>query len=335
MVRSVTENCNNVSCKVMRSNFFMAQILELCWWIYWTLFFLSQPLHAEYVTPHQVIINTSNVYPGGFMAFDYYLVDIYGNMINDSNISMKLSHSALGINTYAIKNGHCEICDTGLYVQGISIENVHKEYNITVNTENTDLVSNNITIKIKPCPSGYGVAGAAKQCVRCSKGTYSFGELTSECIECDDTLEGIECLGGDNVLISYNYWMRIGEHGQIISSDCPNGRCCQYAEGCDFKDKSSLCATNRNVSVPLCGRCDDGFSELLGTSECGLCDGFQFIFVLLPAAGLFAVLFSIYLLCFDHSNPPDDHDARRLVVGQSPRRIQKMRSNLSGHQVSK
>ena len=94
--------------------------------------------------------------------------------------------------------------------------------------------------------------------------------------------------------------MSIDGDGGIAASDCPNRYCCQFADGCDFvADSESLCALHRDPTAPLCGKCEEGFSELLGTVNCGLCDRDHWEYLVLPV--VIAVAFSIYLLCFDKS----------------------------------
>lgn len=92
------------------------------------------------------------------------------------------------------------------------------------------------------------------------------------------------------------------DDGNIIASDCPNRYCCQLADGCNYVDDfdDNLCAPHRDPSVPLCGKCEEGYSELLGTVNCGLCDRDYWEYLLIPV--LIAIAFSVYLLCFDKSS---------------------------------
>ena len=93
------------------------------------------------------------------------------------------------------------------------------------------------------------------------------------------------------------------EDGYIIASDCPNRYCCQLQDGCDYVDDSAnLCALHREPNTPLCGKCEKGYSELLGTVNCGLCEEDYYGYLVVPVG--MAVAFSIFLLCCDKSSRP-------------------------------
>ncbi len=116
------------------------------------------------------------------------------------------------------------------------------------------------------------------QCDQCARDYFRLESSRQSCWYCGTSNEGVECLGTQEIIISAGYWCKLNiEDGEywdnqeiVMSSSCPAGYCCQKIDGCRYlDDKSSLCAANRNVSVPLCGKCNDGFSEMLGTSDCG------------------------------------------------------------------
>ena len=262
-----------------------------------------------------MIVNSAAVtpvYPGGLLPVNYTVTDKYGNVVHDynpieANLSVSIMHSELGISTTLIENGQCKLCESGLFIQALSIDDVNTKYDIELQVQDNILATSDFQIRIEACPSGYGVSGTAKQCAPCKRGLYSFHVTDQECNECPADLEGIECQGSDIVLISYNYWMSFDDNDSIISSECPIGYCCRSKDGCDYKEHE-LCTLNRNASIPLCGKCDNGYSELLNSAECGVCDENQFLWapLLIFASGMAAILFSIYLLCFDHSNPTEN-----------------------------
>ena len=266
--------------------------------------------YSEFVslTADRVILNNeseSAVYPGGYIPFSFSIVDRHGQIVDDyaSNISMTLINEEININSRALisSGGVCSLSETGIYVQGINIDDVDKTYNITVRIlDNFDgLSTNNLTVKVIPCPSGFGVLGAAKQCVECSKGLYSITPTIDQCSECNtEDMRGVECLGGNSISVLYNHWMEIEEDGRIVSSDCPNQYCCQKQDGCDYvMDSAALCALHRDSTVPLCGKCERGYSEKLGTVNCGICTRNRYELFLIPLA--LCAMFSCYLLCFD------------------------------------
>ena len=109
--------------------------------------------------------------------------------------------------------------------------------------------------------------------------------------------KGITCLGSDDIIIDYNYWIMVYEYGEesyvnrnlfdtdqyIISVRCPEKYCCSKESGCDLiKDSRKLCATNRDPNKYLCGKCIDNYSEVFGTTNCGKCDRNYYERLLLP-----------------------------------------------------
>ena len=69
---------------------------------------------------------------------------------------------------------------------------------------------------------------------------------------------------------------------------CPPMICCNN-EQCNFFDKSELCATQRNASIPLCGACNQGYSETVGSYI-----SHSFIFISFQS---FCFLFSFFFIC--------------------------------------
>ena len=85
-------------------------------------------------------------------------------------------------------------------------------------------------------------------------------------------------------MVPYKYWMDFDEGGKIILSDCSNEYCCSkgsLSDGCDYF-RNQLCTIHRNASVPFCGKCHDGYSELLRSEACGICDGYRNLYILVP-----------------------------------------------------
>ena len=49
------------------------------------------------------------------------------------------------------------------------------------------------------------------------------------------------------------------------------GYCCRNEEGCNFfTETEPFCAASRDSTIPLCGACVDGYSELLVGTSCAL-----------------------------------------------------------------
>ena len=148
----------------------------------------------EFWNAYRIILNNdtvSSVYPGVLLPINYSIVDRDGHIVSDyaSNISISLNNEDLNIysNLMIQENGQCPLCDIGVVIQGISIDDVNTTHTITVDVDNNVLISNDIEFTVAPCPSVFGVFGWG-QCSECIEGTYSIDETADECIECDGDL---------------------------------------------------------------------------------------------------------------------------------------------------
>eukprot|EP01084_Bolivina_argentea_P255525 429801_1 len=302
-IRQLIMNCRHNSSLIIPSEIFLNN---------------SQFKSYDFWSPHSIILNDNNingstlVFPGGNIDIYSKIVDIFGNTVdidayNSSVYRINLINDDLKINTYlTIENGICDLCESdGVYVQGITINDViiNNSYVIVTNIKNNVLFTNDINIEIIECPKGFGVSGAAEQCDQCAVGTYSLTSNSEICNRCDDDVQNIQCISGDDILIDYNHWITIQKRSyninKILTSDCPNGYCCQNINGCGYllDYNTSLCALNRDPSIPICGKCMNGYSELLASSNCGICETSHYEYLVLPL--IIAVLLSMYLLCFD------------------------------------
>ena len=149
----------------------------------------------------------------------------------------------------------------------------------------------------------------------CSGSEYLFTRWEPSCHDCPSS--GATCSGGDEVILDYGYyghvtteksWTDPPDSGndicivRIATYLCPSDLCCGGFDGCKYKHTtdtmSVLCAENRNSSVPFCGRCNDGYSEVYGSYSCSdKCDKDNLILVFIPIFGCMALL--MYLLLRD------------------------------------
>lgn len=148
----------------------------------------------EYWSAERLILNNDSVgsvYPGGTLPISYSIVDRDDHIVDDhmSNISIFLYNEELDVysNLIVDENGQCPLCDIGIYIQGISIDDVNTTYTISVTVYGDVLLPNDIEIRVDLCPSGFGVF-AGFQCAQCIEGTYSINETADECILCDAEL---------------------------------------------------------------------------------------------------------------------------------------------------
>eukprot|EP01084_Bolivina_argentea_P263376 445763_1 len=263
---------------------------------------------SKHWTPMNVHLEVvdNEYYAGGKLYINYFIKDGYGNEINDYDelIHIQLESDELNIQVSIIidEHGYCEICEQGIYIQTINIDNVGSNYTINTFILNNELNVNNITFAVGECPSGFGKSGTIKQCEMCSNGYFSLFPTIDECIDCNsdniDTNNAISCNGKNDILINYNYWIGIqieNNNQSIISSSCPPHRCCTNTSGCNYyKDPDTLCANGRDKNSYLCSACINGHTEMIGSTQCGVCERNYYERLLLPL--VFAILTSIFIL---------------------------------------
>ena len=269
--------------------------------------------------------NTTSLYPGESLKLDISITDVYGNVF-DANHSLKnatiaLSNPDLPLNAFLVfdENGYCSSCKTGISLD-VTQSEAGNEYEIAVDAR--DFVTNAVRVVVTECPLGYGISSSTSQCEQCDTGKYSIESNLQECNVCNEDKWSVSCPGADVVIVDYNYWIQIthptnSTDFKMITTDCPSSYCCQKADGCDYLlDFDELCAANRNSSTALCGSCIDGYSELLATADCGICDGWHYEYFILPF--IMAVLFCLYLLYFDvpSKNKPQEEEVsgRKMIL---------------------
>eukprot|EP01084_Bolivina_argentea_P268864 456808_1 len=230
-------------------------------------------------------------YPGEFLLFEYMVMDKFGNKIDDYNHAVTLTayieNKGYSEQIIIDEEGHCQICDDGIYVPSITLKEVGNviQYHLK-DTENVLLISD-VNIVVVKCPTGYG-SDTGSHCTKCPENFYKLTPDTiTPCKHCQTDVKGIECKGSDKVVVSQHYWIAVqnvtnvsmnirnvfADDATIISSGCPYNQCCQLKDGCNYLTNiSSLCAPNRNYSVALCAVCLFGFSESPTSTSCVKCD---------------------------------------------------------------
>ena len=190
-------------------------------------------------------------------------------------------------------------------------------YTIEFNIGGSTIFAPRISTIIGECPSGTGFSpdSLAPQCALCTDGTFKIFEGVSSCIECDNTI-GIRCNGADIVRIDHNYWFSYSlNNSKITTSICPPFYCCSSFTGCNYvNDKSSLCAMNRDPDSLLCSQCLDGYSELIGTNQCGICDKNQLHLLIIPY--ILTLLFAFYLLYIQSYTVLDKSEALEIIQNE-------------------
>jgi hypothetical protein len=109
-------------------------------------------------------------------------------------------------------------------------------------------------------------------CVPCGGGLYSLqraqqlGDRLEQC-QCERCPYGAKCDGGDRLMVRRHFWLDVDSNGASV---CPPGYCCADSEGCDWKEKATVCAHHRDPTAPLCGGCPQGRSQAIDSNACVL-----------------------------------------------------------------
>eukprot|EP01083_Nonionella_stella_P069780 186222_1 len=240
--------------------------------------------------------NTREYVPGQKLKLMHSLYDINYNMIDNAFINTPIvltfestSTDELVPNFQLIinENGECPQCVDGITLSSIKLDAVGKNYSFNALVQSNQLVANEaLSVIIADCPTGYGSTGT-NICDVCNRGYFNvFSTGNNLCYYCNENaVEGVSCPGASDIMIDYQYWVSIYQYSDIyesifdanttqyiVSYKCPGLYCCQLENDCNLVDNSEyLCAKHRDFEAPLCGQCENGYSELFGTDRCGAC----------------------------------------------------------------
>eukprot|EP01083_Nonionella_stella_P253263 871622_1 len=216
-----------------------------------------------------------------------------------------------------------ESCDYGMEFSSNNASQIHHYIDLSLSSVDTYLEANNARILIHNCPIGQGLVGGGLSSYSCSPCSgNNVGLLAdSQCVSCDD-VPGVACFGSTNLVVDHNHWMALHngknddifaamyQSKRIISKFCPDGYCCQGLNGCNYTQTQSLCASNRDPDIPLCGACLDGYSEVFGSTSCKKCvDNHAAWYILLVF--VIAMVCVTLLILVDNPNPTK-HDGLEL-----------------------
>eukprot|EP01083_Nonionella_stella_P153573 493655_1 len=169
-----------------------------------------------------------------------------------------------------------------------------------LSVENDILVldSEELSVNITGCPIGYGSDGNNFTCSVCDRDYFNLvKDNVNYCTPCDsDNNPGVSCAHGI-ITILPNYWMGFVDEANevVISAKCPSKYCCSSTDGCNYiDDNDKLCATNRDYTSIMCGKCKSGFSESMTSVSCVQCKhGIYIAYILYPM--MFALLWTAYI----------------------------------------
>eukprot|EP01084_Bolivina_argentea_P285922 490409_1 len=279
--------------------------------------------HVNHTTPMKLILNSSQeLYPGGRLNISYVIVDIYNNTIHNYKGNIDLTFMSNEFNFETVMN-IIDVTETGLYIQNIRMsKSAHHNYTITTSVNKNILLTNNLSVTVIECPSGFGLHQIVSQCFECNIGEFSIKPSMSSCFKCNsNSLKGAQCLGGNKISIAHNYW--IGIHNitnnlklineTIISQFCPSNNCNQQNNRLylELKEENKLCATNRDPNSLLCSNCITEYSEVIGSNTCRKCSRNNWWLLIVPF--IFSVFIVSVMIVVDHPNTPHNNENKSEI----------------------
>ena len=138
-------------------------------------------------------------------------------------------------------------------------------------------------------------------CNPCEYGSYAMKH------SCQKQEKWTTALGENNVIISYGCYAKETQDGYLVTAKCATGFCCNRKNGCDFVTQPSYhCAAGRDSSIPFCGQCKIGLSEIssiFDSKECKLCTDEESIgLVWIIACSMFVAIILVKLMWNYNSN---------------------------------
>ena len=90
---------------------------------------------------------------------------------------------------------------------------------------------------------------------------------------------------------------------------------------------SGLCAYGRDPNIPLCGKCRDGFSEYLGTTQCGPCEnGGEYGWLIIPF--ILSFMFTFYLTYFTQKSQSQLRQIHKKKIQEHRIKINKIKQEI-------
>ncbi|ETO25927.1 hypothetical protein RFI_11210 [Reticulomyxa filosa] len=208
-----------------------------------------------------------NMTPGAFVLLQVYGWDAFGNLLLTPQYDIFLKgNDPVTVTSKAAgpKN------ESFVFPLFVASGNVGRVGTADVMDPNNLAVTQQASVTVINCFPGYfqknqtSLGTGIFTCTPCNINQYTL--KNAPCRQCEI---GCKCNGFNLVTVQVNWYGIESDEGYLATQMCPAGYCCHDNNGCSFSNKSSLCATGRDPSVPLCGKCSDGLSET--TSPSGMC----------------------------------------------------------------
>ena len=133
------------------------------------------------------------------------------------------------------------------------------------------------------CPPGFRLSESAKSCI-CEPRLYKYA---SQCIIRNGVGQIVRQSG-------QHFWVGYDNHELILHPHCPFDYCINGTVIFPLNNPDVQCAYNR--SGLLCGCCKEGYSQVLGTSQCKKCTNSHLV-LLIPFALMGVALVFLILVC--------------------------------------
>ena len=133
------------------------------------------------------------------------------------------------------------------------------------------------------CPPGFKLSESTKSCI-CEP---RLAKYASQCI----IRNGVGQITRDS---RQHFWVGYNDHKLILHPHCPFDYCVNGKVVFTLNSTDLQCAYNR--SGLFCGRCKEGYSQVLGTSQCKKCNNSHLV-LLIPFAVMGVALFFLILVC--------------------------------------
>ena len=134
---------------------------------------------------------SSTYFPGMNLEFNLTLTDNTGMVVDDERIQNTtitvVGDSFIG-HLIVDENGDCVICEQGLWLSSLSIDDIGDQYTIEITNDNNHftLGQSQYTFNITGCPIGFGVDSDNTTCDECDDGEYNIDDdSVRECLSCD------------------------------------------------------------------------------------------------------------------------------------------------------
>ena len=160
---------------------------------------------------------------------------------------------------------------------------------IEIHPENSPCSSGSLYFLVnlhQTCPPGFNISEPARSCV-CEP---RLAQYTNQC----NITNGVGRITRDS---NQHFWIGYdhSSHEIILHPHCPFDYCVNDTTVFPLNNTDLQCEHNR--SGLLCGRCKEGYSLVLGTSECRKCTNNIYLALLIPFALLGVVLVFLLLAC--------------------------------------